>query len=130
MSAVVDTNVLIRHVTRDPPDQAQRATRVLASSEELILTDPVLAEFVFVLESNYRYEREGILVEALSLLSLPSIVAPNHEILIRAVRLYGATSLHFVDAYEVAFAELEEEGRLVSFDRDFDRVPTIERVEP
>jgi predicted nucleic acid-binding protein len=37
LTAFVDTNVLIRHLTGDPPEMAARATAVLAAGEELLL---------------------------------------------------------------------------------------------
>ena len=38
MSAFVDTNVLVRHFTGDPPVIAARATAYLSSERELLLT--------------------------------------------------------------------------------------------
>lgn len=38
MTAFVDTNVLIRHLTGDPPDLAARATRFLRNADELLLS--------------------------------------------------------------------------------------------
>lgn len=51
LTAFVDTNVLIRHLTGDPPEMASRATAFLASAEELLLPDLIVAEIVDVLES-------------------------------------------------------------------------------
>ena len=38
VSAFVDTNILGRHLTRDPPDLAARATAYLERENELLLT--------------------------------------------------------------------------------------------
>ena len=46
MTAFVDTNVLVRHLTGDPPEQAARATAYLAAADELLLADLVVAEMV------------------------------------------------------------------------------------
>jgi predicted nucleic acid-binding protein len=35
LSAFLDTNILIRHLTGDPPEQARRARAFLASADEL-----------------------------------------------------------------------------------------------
>lgn len=48
MSASVDTNVLIRHLTGDPPETAARATRYLAAADELLLADLIVAETVLL----------------------------------------------------------------------------------
>jgi predicted nucleic acid-binding protein len=60
LRAFLDTNVLIRHLTGDPPELATRATAALASAERLLLTDLVLAECVYVLESFYEVERPRV----------------------------------------------------------------------
>jgi predicted nucleic acid-binding protein len=57
LSAFVDTNVLIRHLTGDPPEQARRASAFLARAKELLLTELVAAEVIYVLESFYEVDR-------------------------------------------------------------------------
>lgn len=44
MTAFVDTNILVRHLTGDPPRLATRATAFLATGRRLYLTDLVVAE--------------------------------------------------------------------------------------
>ena len=46
LSAFVDTNILVRHLTGDPPDLAARATAYLASATELLLADLIVAETI------------------------------------------------------------------------------------
>jgi predicted nucleic acid-binding protein len=60
LSVLIDTNVLVRHLTGDPPDMAARATAALAGDDELLLADRVVAECVHVLESFYEVERERV----------------------------------------------------------------------
>ncbi len=130
MTSVLDTNVLVRHLIGTPPDQARRATKLLEDGAGLVLLSAVLAEVVFVLESNYSLPREGVALGALSLLALPSIVAPEGRALIDALQLYLSTRIHFVDAYVAAVARRTNVGRVTSFDRRLDCVEGIERVEP
>ncbi len=130
MSAFIDTNVIVRHLTGDPPEVAQRATRFLASERELLLTDLVTAETVYVLESFYRAPR-GQVAEALrSLIAFDSIVCVDAALLLCAVEVYETDRLDFTEAYLIACAETTEVRRVVSFDRSIDRVDTIERIEP
>jgi len=46
VSAFVDTNILVRHLTGDPPEMARQATQYLTSASELLLTDLVVAETI------------------------------------------------------------------------------------
>lgn len=70
MIAFVDTNVLVRHLTGDPPDMAARATAYLGSPDELLLTDLVAAETVYVLESFYEAPRHQVAEAVRSLIAL------------------------------------------------------------
>jgi len=128
--ALVDTNVLVRHLTGDPPAQATRATAFLRDSHELILTDLVLAEMVYVLESFYEVPRTDIAQMARSLVALPSIETGDHELLLRTVEIYEVLRLDFAEAYLSALAEMSDVKRVASFDRQIDRVTSIERIEP
>jgi predicted nucleic acid-binding protein len=60
VTAFVDTNILVRHLTGDPPELAERATRFLAEAQQLLLADLVVAEMVYVLESYYEVQRERV----------------------------------------------------------------------
>jgi predicted nucleic-acid-binding protein len=127
--AYVDTNVLVRHLTNDPPDQASRATAILENAERLILSDVVVAELVYVLESYYERPRRQIAESVQSLLTLSSIAVSNHDLLLRALELYEHTRLDFAEAYLAAAAELTGVSTVASFDRALDRVETIDRVQ-
>lgn len=129
MIAYVDTNVLVRHLTNDPPDQARRATAILENAERLILTDVVVAELVYVLESYYERPRGQIAESVQSLLALSSVAVSDHDLLLRALELYENARLDFAEAYLAAAAELTGVGTVASFDRALDRVDTIERVQ-
>ncbi len=129
MRALLDTNVLVRHLTGAPPAQARRATALLAGDDELILTDLITAELVYVLESYYERPRNEVVEAVRSLLALPS-VSSDHELLLRAIELYEAERLDFADAYLCAASEVSGIGTVASFDRRMDRVKSVRRLEP
>lgn len=130
MSAFVDTNVLIRHLTGDPPEQARRATAFLAAADELLVPDLVVAEVVFVLESFYETARPRIAELVRAIVAFPAVVVVDAALLLRAVELYELERLDFVDSYLVASAERTGVGAVASFDRALDGVATVRRVEP
>lgn len=130
MSAFVDTNILVRHLTGDPPAMAARATAFLASEPELYLADLVVAETVYVLESYYKAPREQIAEAMRSLTAMRSMITVDPSLLLRAIEVYETDRLDFAEAYLVACAESTGIGRIASFDRTIDRVLTVERVEP
>ena len=107
-----------------------RATSYLRSETELFLTDLVLAETVYVLESFYEAPRGQVAEAARSLLAMRSVVSVDAAVLLRAAEVYEMDRLDFAEAYLVACAESTGVNRVVSFDKSIDRVPTVERVEP
>lgn len=130
MSAFVDTNVLVRHLTGDPPELAARAAAYLHTEPELLLADLVVAETVYVLESFYEAPRAQVAEASRSLLALTSIVVVDSALLLWALEVYETDRLDFAEAYLVACAESTGVGRIASFDRSIDRVHTVERIEP
>ena len=130
MTAFVDTNVLVRHLTGDPPDLAARATAYLRSERELLLTDLVAAETVYVLESFYETPRDQVGEAVRSLVAFDSIVCVDPALLLRAVEVYETDRIDFAEAYLVACAETTGIGKVACFDQSIDRVNTIERIEP
>ncbi|WP_198157739.1 PIN domain-containing protein [Mycobacterium celatum] len=130
MSAFIDTNVLVRHLTGEPPDLAARATAYLVAERELLLTDLVAAETVYVLESFYAAPRDQIAQAIRSLVALDSILCVDPELLLRAIEVYETDRIDFAEAYLVACAESTGIGIVASFDRSIDRINTIERIEP
>ncbi len=130
MTAFLDTNILVRHLTGDPPEQAARATRYLATDGPLLLADLILAEVAYVLESFYEVERPDVARALRSIVDFPSIRVVDTALLFRTVELYEVERLDFAEAYLVASAEATGVGAVVSFDRSIDRVSTVRRIEP
>lgn len=126
----IDTNVLVRHLTGDPADLAARSTKFLETERNLLLTDLVVAETLYVLESFYEAPRAQIAEAIRSLIAFDSIVSIDPALLLRAIEVYEIDRLDFAEAYLVACAESANVGRIASFDKAIDRVTTIERVEP
>lgn len=130
MTAFVDTNVLVRHLTGDPPELAARATRFLELSDDLLLPDLILAEVAYVLESFYKVPRHQVATTLRAIVAFPAILTVDADLLQRAIEVYDIDRLDFADAYLVACAERTGVGAIASFDRSLDRVSTVTRIEP
>jgi predicted nucleic-acid-binding protein len=109
---------------------AARATAALAEERQLLLTDLVVAECVYVLESFYEVERQRVAELLRSAVAFPSIETVGTPVLLRALEIYELDRLDFAEAYLVAQAETTGVGEVLSFDRSLDRITTISRREP
>jgi predicted nucleic-acid-binding protein len=130
VSAFVDTNILIRHLTGDPPGQAARATRFLAEADELLLADLIVAEVVYVLESFYEVERARVAELVRAIIAFDAVRVVDADLLLRAVEVYEIERLDFAEAYLVASAERTGVDSIASFDRSIDLLTTVTRIEP
>lgn len=130
MTAFVDTNVLIRHLTGDPPDLAARATAHLAAADELLLPDLIVAETVYVLESFYEVPADEVARLVRSVIAYPPLRTLDPALLLRSLEVYETHRIDFAEAYLVASAEATGIPDIISFDRSIDRVTTARRIEP
>jgi len=72
-SAFLDTNVIIRHLLRDNPDQSSRSSRLVAGIVSVTLSDAVAFEDVFVVNQIHRISRSEV-ADALTVrLDIPGI---------------------------------------------------------
>jgi predicted nucleic acid-binding protein len=131
VTSLLDTNVLVRHFTGEPKEQAGRATSFLAAAKPrtLVLADLVAAELVFVLQKVYDQPRPRVAELLRAVLALPAVHCDSAPLLYRTLELYEGGQ-HFTDAYLVATAEAENIPEIVSFDRGIHGVRGVRRIEP
>ncbi len=134
----LDTNVILRYLTRDDESKAEACyqlfQRVKLGEEELFTCEAVVTEVAYVLSSPrapYRLSHEEVRDRLLPILTLRSLRLPQKRVYLRALDLYAsAPFLDFEDALAVAHMEHRGLTEIVSYDRDFDRVTGLQRIEP
>ena len=134
MPPLVDANVFLRFLLDDHPEQSARCASFFARIErgELVarVADVAIFETVFTLERTYRHAKSSVAERVQALLDLPGLQVSNKRRLGRAFELYVEFRLPFGDSMQIALLEQLNEREIISFDADFDRVPSVERVEP
>ena len=130
----LDSNILLCHLHGEHPEHSPRATALLGRIErgelEAQLSDMVVFETVFTLERSYKIPKIEIRDAILALLSLPGIILPGKRRYVRVFEFYAEYNLPFGDAYIAAEMERVGATAIYSFDRQFNRVPGIARLEP
>lgn len=121
----VDANVLLRFLTGEPPELAERAERILERGEEGELTlrvHPVIvAETVWVLRSFYKRTAEEIAGALVPLFSGHRLRVEDGRVIVAALEAMAREGVDFADALLAEKAQSQEEG-VASFDRDFERL--------
>jgi predicted nucleic acid-binding protein len=76
--AFLDTSVLVRYLTGEPPDQAERASALIEADQELRVPVIAVAETAYVLSSVYGVERARVVDVLIDLLARVNIT--THEL--------------------------------------------------
>lgn len=134
--AFVDTNIFIRYLTGDDPKRAERCRRLIRdlklNHRQAVTSDAVVSEIVFVLSSKRHFGLSRLQIRRVvsPLLQLNGLRLDNKRTCLRALQLYGQLPIDFTDCMIAAAIEEEHGRKLISYDSDFDRIPSIERIEP
>lgn len=132
--AAVDANVLLRFLVGDPPEMAEQARRLFEAVDrgeiQLVLEEIVVAEVVWVLESFYGHPRGQIAEVLRSLLGHEGVLVDDRAGLLQALTTYADQGIDFADALLATNMQRRGLRELFSFDRDFDRLPAVDRRTP
>lgn len=130
----LDSNIILRHLLGDHPEQSPRATAYLRRVEDgeirVRTADTVVFEVVFTLQRQYRQPKSKIREAVLPLFELPGIVLPGKRRFRKVFDLYVDLNISFADAYHAVLMWQSKLSQIVSFDKEFDCVSGIQRVEP
>jgi predicted nucleic-acid-binding protein len=111
----LDTNVVLRYLLNDIPEQTLKSKAVITGSESYV-TDVVVTETIFVLERVVGMDRSDIVLLVQTFLSLPNLIY-NDYFLDQAIVLYGEKkTLSFVDCYAAIEAKVYRNS-LITFDK-------------
>lgn len=123
----VDTNVLVRLLTRDDPRQAAAAEAFVAGGAWV--SHIVLVEAIWVLDSVYRVKRKSIAAALDMLLDHKSLVIEGPDVVAAAVAAYRGTSgVGFSDCLVLETARKAGHLPLGTFDRELARFDGATRI--
>jgi predicted nucleic-acid-binding protein len=125
----LDTNILVRLLTRDDEKQAEKARALLekhgAEDGALYVSDIVLAELVWTLERTYGLEKAEIAVALKALADNATLGFESREVLRQAQALYGSSKSGFADCLIVAKSSAAGCGSFATFDKAMRALPGV-----
>ena len=124
----LDTNVLVRFLVQDDPDQARLADEIIDQLTEeapAFVGREVLVELVWVLERAYRLERAEIAGALDGLLAATELVIEGADDIGPALELYRNDGFGFADLMIAAAARRAGASEVVTFDRKAARLPGV-----
>ena len=133
----LDTNVFLRSLVRTDAAKAEACAalfRAIDRGEEAATTsEGVVCEIAYILraKAHYRLEPEEIAKRLRPMLSLRGLTLEHKRAFLRALDLWELhPRVDFEDVVSVAHMERMGLSEIVSYDRDFDQFPGVNRAEP
>ncbi|MBB4066364.1 type II toxin-antitoxin system VapC family toxin [Gellertiella hungarica] len=114
----VDTNVVVRYLTADHPQQAARA-RAIIGEHKVFLSLTVILECEWVLRTAYRFEQRDVIDALRAFCGLPGVRLDQPEVVSTALML-AEQKVDFADAIHIAQAGTNAFS-FVTFDRKLAR---------
>jgi predicted nucleic-acid-binding protein len=117
---VLDTNVLVRYVTQDDPEQAGEASQLIETYDSvpnsILIPNEVIIETVWVLESSYKRARIEIQTFLHQMAQVESFTFQDDDLVREAIEAFGATRLDMADIL-LALLARKNKANLVTFDK-------------
>jgi len=121
---LLDTNVVIRFLTRDNEEYYLKSVEIFRDIEsgktEALLMDFIFAEIIYVLKRIYKYSKNDITSVLKKLLLYKNLYTENKLITFEALEIYADKNIDFADAMLCAKQKLEG-FEIISFDKDIER---------
>ncbi|OGK38887.1 hypothetical protein A3F34_01535 [Candidatus Roizmanbacteria bacterium RIFCSPHIGHO2_12_FULL_44_10] len=119
VEGILDTNVILRYLVGDIPEQQKKAKSIFKAAEkgiiDLRVKVLVIAEACFVLESFYNKSREEIADSFQVFLSQKWLYVDDRKSLLSLWEQYEK-GFHFVDSYIISWAQ-QNDGEIITFDK-------------
>jgi predicted nucleic-acid-binding protein len=111
----VDTNLLVRLLTKDDPNQAKRAAKII-ESDVIFIPKTVMLETEWVLRHAYGIDKDAIMKGFQKIMGLPNVRVEDQQTVFQAISWYES-GLDFEDALHLA-SSMKADG-FVTFDKAF-----------
>ncbi len=123
----LDTNVVVRYLTRDDEIQWQKAVEVISQSESCLICNVVLCEIFWVLKSKaYKYSQAEIIRTLELMLQSPKFKFENKSTIYQAIALSKKGTADFADYLIGSVNHHQGCIHTVTFDR---KLKTVKRFE-
>ena len=117
----IDTNLFLRYLTNDVPEQADAVDALLRRAAQddvrLVTSVLVLAEIVWTLERFYKLRRPLIQEKIIAILNTPGLDVEQAGLVLQAVVWYVSKNVDFIDAHNAAWMHARRLDTVYTFDQ-------------
>lgn len=133
MKIFIDTNVLLRFFLADHQKHFQSVIRLFKKAKDnevsLITNIMIITELVWTLRSYYKLTKDEIVNKLKEIVSLDFLEISSKNILLAAIDYFENKNIDFIDALSAAWMKEKNLDTIFSFDRDFEKIEGIKRLQ-
>ena len=111
----VDTNLLVRLLTKDDPNQAKRAAKII-ESDVIFIPKTVMLETEWALRHAYGINKDAIMKGFQKIMGLPNVRVEDQQSVFQSISWYES-GLDFADALHLASSMKAD--KFITFDNTF-----------
>lgn len=97
----IDTNVIVRYIVQDDPEQARAATKLIEQSCTInnpgYINHIVLCEIVWVLRRNYKLDKQSIYQVIEQIMRTDRLIIEDIQLVWKALETFKETKADFAD---------------------------------
>ncbi len=117
--SLIDANVILRYFLKDNAELYAVAEKifngVMEGKVKVLILESVVAEVVYVLQKLYNVSRKEISEVLKELIELRGVKVHNKRQMVKALEIFSAKNLDFVDCLLCAYGE---GNQVITFDRN------------
>ena len=130
----VDTNLILRYLTNDIPEQAAHLENLIERSNrgeiKLVVNSMIFAEIVWTLQSFYKYPKDKIDEIVSAIIASETFEIEERDILLQALEDFHSLNIDFVDAYIASWMQKNQLDKIATLNKkDFNRIPGLSVVD-
>ncbi|MFC3415937.1 PIN domain-containing protein [Algoriphagus hitonicola] len=112
--ALIDANYILRYLLRDNNRQFLLSKEVI-ENQEILLTDFILAEVVYVLEKVFSIPRDVIKSTLENLVRYQNLKMVNKSTILESLKIYSKNRIDFADSLLIAYHNSSATTKLHTF---------------
>ena len=128
-----DTNIFVRFLLNDDGKLSPLAREIIIGCEQekysLTIIPALVLEIVWLLNSFYKLPKQETIIKLETLAGLNNLNIIDKEIIANTIAIYKEKNVDFLDAFFAASMEALKIKEIFSFDRDFDKIRGLKRLE-
>ena len=131
----IDTNIFLRTLVLENPQMTRESTAVLMliknGAIKACTNNLVIAEINWVLRQVYLTSKEQRIKSIKGIIKLKNLKIVTETDFLLGLNLYEQYNIKFIDALIAANRLIQKrQAIIVSYDKDFDKIKGIKRLEP